>query len=80
MDDSVRLCLFQRSLTGAAAKWYIELQGGSFKIFNELAMEFLMHYQLPIRYEIGMYLLASMCKILQLTFLIIYMSGDEDVK
>jgi hypothetical protein len=60
MDDSVRLCLFQRSLTGAATKWYIELKGGSFKIFNDLEMEFLTHYQFPIQYEIGTKLLTSL--------------------
>jgi hypothetical protein len=37
MDDSVRLHLFQRSLTKAATKWYIELKGGSFRSFNDLA-------------------------------------------
>ena len=25
VDDSIRLCLFQKTLTGVAAKWYIEL-------------------------------------------------------
>lgn len=25
LDDSIHLCLFQRTLTGSAAKWYIEL-------------------------------------------------------
>ena len=25
VDDSIRLCLFQRTLIGLAAKWYIEL-------------------------------------------------------
>ena len=30
VDDSTRLCLFQRTLTGAAAKWYIELPCGIF--------------------------------------------------
>ena len=60
MDDSVRLCLFQRSLIEFVAKWYIELQVCSFKIFNNLAMEFLTHHQFPIRYEIGIDLLTSL--------------------
>jgi hypothetical protein len=60
MDDSVRLFLFQRSLTRASYKWYIELKGGSFRSFNNLAMEFLTHYQFPIQYEIGMELLTSL--------------------
>jgi hypothetical protein len=44
MDDSIRLRLFQRTLTGAATKWYIELPRGFFSDFNTLAMAFLTHY------------------------------------
>jgi hypothetical protein len=53
----VRLHIFQRSLTKDVAKWYIELKGSSFKSLNDLGMMLLTHYQLPIRYEIGMKLL-----------------------
>ena len=60
LDDSVWLRLFQRTLTGSAAKWYIELTRGSFQDFNSLAMAFLTHFQLPIRYEIGTHLLMSL--------------------
>jgi hypothetical protein len=60
MDDSIRLCLFQRTLTGSATKWYIELPRASFHDFNSLAMSFLMHFQLPIRYETGTELLTSL--------------------
>jgi hypothetical protein len=60
MDDSVRLRLFQRTLTGSAAKWYIELPRASFHDFNSLAMSFLTHFQLPILYEIGTELLTSL--------------------
>jgi hypothetical protein len=60
MDDSVRLGIFQRSLTRSATKWYIELQGASFKIFNDLEMTFITHYQLPIGYAIGIELLMSL--------------------
>jgi hypothetical protein len=59
MDDSIRLRLFQRTLTGSAAKWYIELPRGFFADFNTLAMAFLTHYQLPIRYETGTEILSS---------------------
>jgi hypothetical protein len=59
MDDSIRLRLFQRTLTGAAAKWYIELPRGFFSDFNTLAMDFLTHYQLPIRYNTGTEILTS---------------------
>jgi hypothetical protein len=59
MDDSIRLRLFQRTLTGAAAKWYIELPRGFFSDFNTLAMAFLTHYQLPIRYDTRTEILTS---------------------
>jgi hypothetical protein len=51
MDDSIRLHLFQQTLMGSEAKWYIELPQVFFTNFNTLAMDFLTHYQLPIRYE-----------------------------
>lgn len=52
-DDSIRLCLFQRTLTGPAAKWYIELPRASYDNFNTLETTFLTHFQLPIRYKTG---------------------------
>jgi hypothetical protein len=51
MDDSIRLRLFQRTLTILAVKWYIKFPRGFFSDFNTLAMAFLTHYQLPIRYD-----------------------------
>jgi hypothetical protein len=60
MDDSIRLHLFQRTLTGSTTKWYIELLHASFHDFNSLSMSFLMHFQLPIRYETGTKLLTSL--------------------
>lgn len=60
LDDSIRLRLFQRTLTGCVAKWYIELARVSFQNFNSLAMAFLTHFQLPIRYETGTHLLTSL--------------------
>ena len=53
MDDSIRLQLFQRTLTGIAAKWYIELPQHSFVDFGSLETVFLTHFQLPICYEMG---------------------------
>ena len=44
VNDSICLRLFQRTLTGAAAKWYIELPRGIFQDFNTLAMAFLTHF------------------------------------
>jgi hypothetical protein len=62
MDDSIRLRLFQRTLTSSATKWYIELPRGFFNDFNTLAMDFLTHYQLHILYEIGTKILSSFKK------------------
>jgi hypothetical protein len=59
MDDSIHLRLFKRTLTGSAAKWYIELPRGFFADFNTLDMAFLTHYQLPIRYEMETEILSS---------------------
>jgi hypothetical protein len=62
MDDSIRLLLFQRTLTSSTAKWYIELPQGFFSDFNTLAMDFLTHYQLLIRYDTGTEILTSFKK------------------
>jgi hypothetical protein len=43
-DDFVQLCLFQRTLIGGAAKWYIELDRSKYTYFNDLAMVFLNHF------------------------------------
>jgi hypothetical protein len=59
MDDSIRLRIFQRTLMGSTTKWYIELPRGFFNDFNTLAMAFLTHYQLPIRYETRTKILSS---------------------
>jgi hypothetical protein len=60
MDNSICLRLFQRTLMGFVEKWYIELPCASFHDFNSLAMSFLTHFQLPIRYETGTKLLNSL--------------------
>ena len=62
MDDSIRLRLFQRNLTGSAAKWYTKLPRGLFNEFNTLAMAFLTHYHFPIQYETGTKILSSFKK------------------
>jgi hypothetical protein len=60
MDDSVHLHLFQRTLIGSAAKWYVELPHASFHDSNSLTMSFLTHFQLPIHYDTGTELLTSL--------------------
>ena len=51
-DDSIRLRLFQCTLTCPATKWYIELPGGAYTSFNDLAMTFLNQFQLPVCYDV----------------------------
>jgi hypothetical protein len=58
-DDSVQLRLFQRTLIGSVAKWYIELDRSRYSFFGELAMAFLNHFQLLVRYDAGTELLAN---------------------
>jgi hypothetical protein len=50
-DDSIQLRLFQRTLIGSVVKWYIELDRSLYSSFGELAMAFLNHFQLPMRYD-----------------------------
>ena len=57
--DSIRLRLFQRTLIGVAAKWYIELPQAKYPYFNSLAFMFLQYFQLPIRYDKGVEILLS---------------------
>jgi hypothetical protein len=58
-DDSIQLHLFQCTLMGGVAKWYIELDGSSYSYFNDLAMVILKHFQLPVRHDVGTELLAN---------------------
>ena len=65
-DGSIHLILFQRNLTGAATKWYIEFPWHSFQDFNTLER----HFWHVFSYQLGW---------LRLIYLIIYMSGDDDI-
>ena len=51
--------LFQRTLTRPTAKWYIELPRGAFALFDDPAMTFINHFQLPVCYDIGTELLST---------------------
>jgi hypothetical protein len=57
--DSVQLQLLQRTLIGSAMKWYIELHHSRYSSFGELAMDFLNHFQLPMRYDSSTELLTN---------------------
>jgi hypothetical protein len=59
MNESIRLQLFQQTLTGSTTKWYIGIPRGFFNDFNTLAMALLTHYQFPILYETGTEILSS---------------------
>jgi hypothetical protein len=59
-DDSIQLRLLQRTLIGSVAKWYIELDRSRYSSFGELAMAFLNHFQLPVRYDASTELMANL--------------------
>jgi hypothetical protein len=59
MDDSVRLRLFQHTLTSPSAKWYVEEKSESHVTFESLAKSFLTLFQLPIRHDNGLKLLSE---------------------
>jgi hypothetical protein len=62
MEYSVRLRLFQHTLTGPSAKWYVEEKPGSHTTFESLAKAFLTFFQLPIRHDNGLELLSNFKK------------------
>jgi hypothetical protein len=43
-NDSIRLILFQCTLIGVIAKWYINLPKGAYGTFGQLVMVFLNHF------------------------------------
>ena len=58
-DDSIFLRILQRTLTRPVVKWYIELPRGAYALFDDIAMNFLNHFQLPIHYDVGTELLLT---------------------
>ena len=58
IDNTIRLRLFQRTLIGVAAKWYVEQPPASHGTFSTLATAFLTYFQLPIHHNSGMELLT----------------------
>jgi hypothetical protein len=51
MDDYIRLRLFQRTLTGSSAKWYVDEKSGSHVTFESLAKDFLSFFQLRVHHD-----------------------------
>jgi hypothetical protein len=58
--DSIRLRLFQHTLIGVTSQWYIELPRGTYGYFHQLVPAFLNHFQLPIRYDVGLEILSNL--------------------
>ena len=52
-EYSICLRIFQCTLIEPAVKWYIELPREAFTLSDDLAMTFLNHFQLPVRYDVG---------------------------
>jgi hypothetical protein len=61
MDDSIRLSLFQCTLIGQLAKWYVDEKSRSHVNFESLAKTFLALFQLPVHHDNGLELLSK-CK------------------
>jgi hypothetical protein len=58
-DDSIHLILFQRTLMGVFAKWYIEILVGMYGTFNQMVLVFLNHFQLLVHYDADIELLSA---------------------
>ena len=59
IDYSIMLRLFKHTITGAVAKWYIELPQAKCPEFNFLTFMFLQYFQVPVRYDEGVEILLS---------------------
>lgn len=59
VDDYVKLHLFQRTILGDAARWYIELYTISYGDISSISQTFLTHFQLLTRYDINSDLLSN---------------------
>jgi hypothetical protein len=59
MDDSIRLRLFQCTLTGPSAKWYVDEKLRSHVTFESLSKAFLAFFKLPVRHDTGLELLSE---------------------
>ena len=58
-DDSVRLRLFQHTLTREASKWYVDQTSSSHSTFATLAKAFLYYFHLPLHYDTSIKLMTS---------------------
>ena len=60
-DNSVQLRLFQHTLIGVVAKWYIELPRVAYGTFSQLVLVFLNKFQFHVHYDSGLELLLTLC-------------------
>lgn len=51
VDDSIKLRLFQHTLTRDNSKWYIELDTTSYSDFSSLAQTFTNHFHVSTKYD-----------------------------
>jgi hypothetical protein len=62
MDYSILLRLFQRTLTGSLAKWYVDKKSGSHVTFESLAKAFLSFLQLLVHHDSSLEHLSDLKK------------------
>jgi hypothetical protein len=79
MDDSIRLRLFQCTLTGTSTKWYVDEKLGSHATFESLAKHFLpsSNYHSAMTIVLNYSLISN--KPQPHILLITFMSGVDDV-
>jgi hypothetical protein len=58
-ENSIHLRLFQRIFMGFTVKSYIKLPEETYKNFNHMILVFLNHFQLSIRYDVGIEILSG---------------------
>jgi hypothetical protein len=59
-NDSIHLRLFQCTLMGVEAKWYIEIPRGTYENFNQIVLVFLNHFELSVHYNANIELMSSL--------------------
>jgi len=59
MEDFVKFCLFQRTLMGATAKWYIEKLRNTHCTFESISKVLLTFFQLHVQHESGIKILTT---------------------
>jgi len=79
IDDSIRLRLFQCTLIGNVAKWYIEFPRGTFTFFSNMANIFLNHFNCLSTMKLELSFWPIFIKTWKLTFLTIFRNGDREI-